>query len=254
MNWLRPRPSPSPRSDRSRSLIPEPEFEAEHEPGDEVAIESGRRHAAFGASTGPPDSWDPKRDGNRRSPTTAEQAVPWLIGIILALAGIVIVLLALIFSSPGGLVASEPTASPQASGSVQPGGRRRCPFDRPERQRNASPSAPEETPQPTTQEPAFGPLEMTYLGRPSAVAPIYLLIRDFSVAKDPDVLAQAPQGVSSYANAPDGKVSAAIIDGRAVALREGQEVTTAGRQRHHPHLRLGLGDAVRGAHHQGRRQ
>ncbi len=179
--------------------------------------------------------------------------MPWLIGIILALAGIVIVLLALIFSSPGGLVASDPTGTPQPSGSGQPGGGV-VPSTDPSVSANASPSAPEETPQPTAQEPAFGPLEMTYLGRPSAVAPIYLLIRDFSVAKDPDVLAQADQGVSSYANAPDGRVSAAIINGRAVALSGREEVTTPGRQRQHAHLRLGRRDAVRGAHHQGRRR
>jgi hypothetical protein len=59
---------------------------------------------------------------------------------------------------------------------------------------------------------------MTYLGRPSAIAPIYLLLRDFSVAKKPDVVAQAAQGVSSYAISPDGKVSAAVIGGRAVGL------------------------------------
>ena len=114
---------------------PEPEFEAEHEPGDEIAVETAAAVTAFG---GPPDSdttdsWDPKRDGNRRSPTTAEQAVPWLIGIILALAGIVIVLLALIFSSPGGLVASDPTGTPLAE-RIGPTRRRRA-FDRPERQR-----------------------------------------------------------------------------------------------------------------------
>ena len=62
---------------------------------------------------------------------------------------------------------------------------------------------------------------MTYLGRPSAVAPIYLLLRDFSETKDPDVLAQAEQGVSSYANSPDGRVSAAVINARAVALDRG---------------------------------
>jgi hypothetical protein len=53
------------------------------------------------------------------------------------------------------------------------------------------------------------------------VAPIYLLKRDFSVAEDADVVAQAEQGVSSYANAPDGKVSAAVINQRAVALDKG---------------------------------
>src|SRR5438874_2433621 len=75
--------------------------------------------------------WDPRQLGERRRPTTAEQAVPWLVGAVLALAGIVIVLLALIFSdanggfaaatvqpTPGLFVPSESTApSPSASAS-----------------------------------------------------------------------------------------------------------------------------------------
>ena len=56
--------------------------------------------------------------------TTAEQAVPWLIGVILLLAGMVIVLLALIFAgdaSLGGGAGGSPTPSavafvPGASG------------------------------------------------------------------------------------------------------------------------------------------
>jgi hypothetical protein len=63
---------------------------------------------------------------------------------------------------------------------------------------------------------------MVYLGRPSAVAPVYLLNRDFSVAEEPDVLAQADQGVTSFAWSPDGRVGAAVIAGRAVALRPGE--------------------------------
>jgi hypothetical protein len=216
---------PEPETEPEHELEADPELEFEPEPSDQVALEAAATTTAFGGppdlgppDLGPPEPWDPKRDGNRRSPTTAEQAVPWLIGIILALAGIVIVLLALIFSSPNGLVASGPTGSPQPSGSVQPGGGGVDPSTDPSGSGDPSPSAPEETPQPTAQEPAFGPLEMTYLGRPSAVAPVYLLLRDFSVATDPDVLAQAAQGVSSYANSPDGAVAATVIGGRAVAL------------------------------------
>ena len=146
--------------------------------------------------------------------------MPWLIGVILALAGIVIVLLALIFSSPNGLVASQPTGSEQPSASVAGVD----PSSQPSGSGNASPSASGDessAPTPSQPPPAFGPLEMTYLGRPSAVAPIYLLLRDFSETKDPDVLAQAEQGVSSYANSPDGRVSAAVINARAVALDRG---------------------------------
>ncbi|MBA4170847.1 MAG: hypothetical protein H0X68_10645, partial [Chloroflexi bacterium] len=46
-------------------------------------------------------------------PSTAEQAVPWLIGVILLLAGMLIVLLALIFAGPESLGALG--ASPSAS-------------------------------------------------------------------------------------------------------------------------------------------
>ena len=196
----------------------EPAYEREYEPAQPVAIESAAATTAFEGSD---DSWDPQRDGNRRRPTTAEQAVPWLIGIILALAGMVIVLLALIFSSPNGLVAGpdgsegpSPTARPtDGIGVVDPS-------TEPSDSGDPSPSASgEQTPEPTpTPNPTFGALEMTYLGRQSATAPIYLLLRDFSVAEDEDVVAQANQGVSSYANAPDGRVSAVVIDGRAVAI------------------------------------
>ena len=61
--------------------------------------------------------------------TTAEQAVPWLIGVILLLAGMVIVLLALIFAGDaslgGGGAGGSPTPSafafvPAASGAGEP--------------------------------------------------------------------------------------------------------------------------------------
>ena len=64
---------------------------------------------------------------------------------------------------------------------------------------------------------------MMYLGRPSGVAPIYLLRRDFSKTKDPQVLAQADAGIDKFAWSPDGTVGVAITSGRAVALRPGQE-------------------------------
>lgn len=177
------------------------------------------------AFEGSAHAWDPKRQGNRRRPTTAEQAVPWLIGIILALAGMVIVLLALIFTSPDGLVAGQPTATPGASVSLQPASL--APASA-EPSVAASPSEaasapPDPTPGPTpTAQPSFGPLEMVYLGRPSGVAPIYLLRRDFSVADEPEIMAQADQGVTQFAWSPDGRVGAAVIAGRAVALTPGQ--------------------------------
>ncbi|HEX3218619.1 MAG TPA: hypothetical protein VHU77_01110 [Candidatus Limnocylindria bacterium] len=203
---------------------PAPAFAAVQAPAAEeptVASESSEPVVAF---DGGRESWDPKLHGNRRRATTAEQAVPWLIGIILALAGMVIVLLALIFSSPNGLMAGQgsPTASPSpsAEASVQPtpsgpiGGVASG-------SESAAPSAsPEPSVSPTPSEPpTYGALEMVYLGRPSPVAPIYLLRKDFSKRKDPQVLAQASKGVDGFAWAPDGTVGAALIGDRAVALR-----------------------------------
>jgi hypothetical protein len=184
------------------------------------ATEAGEPVTAFG---GVPEAWDPKLHGNRRRATTAEQAVPWLIGIILALAGMVIVLLALIFTSPNGLVAGgsatpTPSASAEASVGASPsGGIGGVVSD------SAEPSAtpPEPSPSASVAPPTYGALEMVYLGRPSGVAPIYLLRRDFSKKKQAEVMAQADQGIEKFAWAPDGTVGAAVISDRAVALRPG---------------------------------
>ena len=213
---------PEPQEEEEPEL--EPAFAAEEASAAEepaVASESAEPVVAFDAGR---ESWDPKLHGNRRRATTAEQAVPWLIGIILALAGMVIVLLALIFSSPNGLMAGQgsptPSPTPSAEASVQPtpsgpiGGVASG-------SESAAPSAsaePSVSPTPS-EPPAYGALEMVYLGRPSPVAPIYLLRKDFSKRKDPEVLAQATQGVDRFAWAPDGTVGAALIGDRAVALR-----------------------------------
>jgi hypothetical protein len=152
--------------------------------------------------------------------------VPWLIGIILALAGIVIVLMALIFTTPGGLLAGGASPTPSAEAS-QAG---LLPSARPSGQGQASPSAeasgsgePDGTPAPTpTPAPEYGPLEMTYLGRQSGVAPVYLWRRDFSRRRDPTIMAQADIGVSAYTWSPDGRRGAAIVGERLVGLRPGR--------------------------------
>ena len=167
---------------------------------------------------GDPDGggWDPRRDGDRRRPTTAEQAVPWLIGLLLGMTGIVIVLLALIFIGPEG-VAGLPTASPTPSASE-------APSLGPSVAGSPSPAltaAPTATPPPT-----FGALEMTFLGRASGNAPIHLSRRDFSTTKAAVVIAEDPKGVEHYAWAPDGSHGAAIIAGRAVAIVTGQKLRT----------------------------
>ncbi|MGH2456300.1 MAG: hypothetical protein ACRDHD_08600, partial [Candidatus Limnocylindria bacterium] len=86
---------------------------------------------------------------------------------------------------------------------------------------SASPTAvPTAGPSPTPQ-PQYGPLEMVYLGRQSALAPIYLLRRDFSTTANPTVMAQSGQGITRYAWSPDGRVGAAIVNGTALALTPG---------------------------------
>lgn len=156
--------------------------------------------------------------GERRRPTTAEQAVPWLIGIVLALAGIVIVLMALIFTAENGLLGGpSPSPSARASGIVpvispSPSGAASG---------SASPSATDAaSPSATPAPPAYGALEMLYLSRATATAPIYLYRRDFSVDEEPVTLARADQGIEHYAWAPDGRRGVAIIAGRAVALQQ----------------------------------
>lgn len=188
-------------------------------------LESGDPATAFNGSAFSGTTWDPKVHGERRRPTTAEQAVPWLIGIVLALAGIVIVLMALIFTGPDGLLADtfgspSPTVQPslRAVGSVEPSVEAKS-------TPTAQPSSPEPegTPKPTaTPAPEYGPLEMVYLGRPSALAPIQLLRRDFSRRRDPNVMAQTDVGVSRYAWSPDGRYGAAIIGERLVAIERGR--------------------------------
>jgi hypothetical protein len=197
-----PQPEPGPPPERERDL-PSPD------------TESAPQTTSLGRDS---DDWDPKRDGDRRRPTTAEQAVPWLIGLLLALTGIVVVLMALIFIGPEGVTGlPSPSASASASVSVQA-----SISDAPSPSASIAPStAPTATPA-----PAFGPLEMTYLGRASAASPIRLSRRDFSTTTASVVLAEDASGISKYAWAPDGRVGAAIISGRAVAVVAGQELRT----------------------------
>ena len=186
--------------------------------GAQPATEASMVTTVFAAGDGP---WDPKRDGERRNPTTAEQAVPWLIGLILALAGMVIILVALIFSESNGLVGatSSPTAAPSVAQSATP-----LPTAA------ATPGetvAGSPTPVPTpvvtpTPIPTYGPLEMLYLGRQTTTAPIYLLRRDFSTTAEATVTAQAAGGIEKFAWAPDGTRGAALIGGNAVALMPGE--------------------------------
>jgi hypothetical protein len=205
--------------DRSRDgdppPAPPPASDPEPDPGPEPTpdTEASEPTTSFGDSPSA-DGWNAKRDGDRRRPTTAEQAVPWLIGLVLALSGIVVVLLALIFIGPEG-VAGLPTPSPSPSAPAP----------------TASPTPVPPTPSPTlaptaSPPPVFGALDMTYLGRATSSSPIRLLRHDFSTAAVATELLNDPGGVAHYAWAPDGTRGVAIVAGRAVALVEGQPART----------------------------
>ncbi|HEX9635294.1 MAG TPA: hypothetical protein VGB34_07435 [Candidatus Limnocylindria bacterium] len=164
--------------------------------------------------------WNPRVLGERRRPTTAEQAVPWLIGLLLALAGIVIVLLALIFTAPDGLVGDLGSPTPLASAATPAPSPSQPPAATTEP--TATP-VPTPVPTPTPVPVVYGPLEMVYLGRQSGFAPIYVLRRDFTTAAAPTVMASAAGGIEKFAWSPDGRVGVALIAGRAVALTPGQD-------------------------------
>jgi hypothetical protein len=195
---------------------PEPQPPAQPTPPTEAAEPSTSLGDTIAEGDSDGGGWDPRRDGDRRRPTTAEQAVPWLIGLLLGLTGIVIVLLALIFIGPEG-VAGLPSASPTPLVSVAP---------TPSSTQLAS-TTPTPTAAPTaTPPPTFGALEMTFLGRSTSNAPIRLSRRDFSTTVAAVVIAQDPKSVVHYAWAPDGSHGAAIIAGRAVAVVAGQKLRT----------------------------
>jgi hypothetical protein len=191
-------------------------------PDDEDSLTEGPLTSEGEASigfAGAEGGWNPRVLGERRRPTTAEQAVPWLIGLLLALAGMVIVLLALIFTAPDGLVGGLGSPTPLASAaSTEP-----TPSIAPTPTVEPTPT-PVPTPTPTpTPAPVYGPLEMVYLGRQSALAPIYILRHDFTTTAAPTVMASAAGGIEKFAWSPDGRVGVALIAGRAVALTPGQE-------------------------------
>ena len=201
--WSGPRPGPDP-----GPAPPSPTTEA----ADPITSLGDAAAAPDPGSEG----WDPRRDGDRRRPTTAEQAVPWLIGLLLGLTGIVVVLLALIFIGPDG-VASLPSARPSAS-ATSPASLGQSPVGSPSVVPTDAPTA---SPPPT-----FGALEMTFQARATATSPIRLSRRDFSTTADPAVIVEDPKGVERYAWAPDGRVGVAMISRRAVALVAGQQPRT----------------------------
>lgn len=166
-------------------------------------------------------SWDIKADGNRRRATTSEQAVPWLIGLVLALAGMTIVLLALIFSSDNGLLPAYGTASPSPTMAQTP---RPQPSPSPTVEATITPE-PTATPAPT---PAFAPLEILFMQRVSDGGPIHLFSHDFAGSATPEPLARDNRGVEHYAWAPDGKRGVALVVGNPLELNPGNSAIDLG--------------------------
>lgn len=158
--------------------------------------------------------WDVKVDGNRRRMTTAEQAIPWLIGLILALSGMVIVLLALIFSSADGLLPAFGSPSPESTATPTP---RPTPRPTPEPTPETSTSV-EPTPSPT---PPFGALEIIFMQRTSPAGPVHLYSHDFANQDSPVPQARDDRGVDHYAWSPDGAWGLALVDGDMLALIPG---------------------------------
>lgn len=165
------------------------------------------------------DTWD---GYDRRRPTTAEQAVPWLIGVILLLTGIVIVLLALIFTTPGGV--ARPRGGPTSEvlgGAAGPSlaSPAVTPLAGPLGSPPASLAPTDPAASPTAPAPAeAGPLELVYLGRAAPLQPIYLLRKDFTTTDDPEVLALAEPGIQGYAWATTGEHGVVLAAQRAVAI------------------------------------
>jgi hypothetical protein len=166
-------------------------------------------------------------DEDAEAASTAEQAVPWLIGLILLLAGMVIVLLALIFAGDGSLGGTAgQTASAAAAVVVPSRTASPSPTLLPTPSETAETAAPTPTPVPI---PEYGPLEMIYQGRAAALAPIYLLGHDFTTEEDPDVLAQDPNiDVRRFTWAPDGRVGAGLLADVLVSIEPGESKRNLG--------------------------
>jgi len=174
-----------------------------------------------GQDVGAEPPWDLKLDGNRRRPTTAEQAVPWLIGLVLALAGMLIVMLALIFSSTDGLLPAFGTASPEPSLTPTPRP------TRPPRQTPEPTITPEPTPSPEPT-PAFPPLEIVFMQRTSTSGPVHLFSHDFAGQETPLPLARDDRGVDQYAWSPNGAWGIALVEGDPLALNPGNSARDLG--------------------------
>ena len=160
--------------------------------------------------------------------------------MILLLAGMVIVLLALIFAGdaslqaaavPSGSGLASPIAA-AASGSVEP-------VASPTAAPSASAAASAEPSPGAAAVPEYGALEMVYQGRSAALAPIYLLRRDFTKAEDTQViLAQdSSLDVRRFTWARDGTVGAGLLADVLVSIEPGKEKRRLADGISHHHVR-----------------
>jgi hypothetical protein len=188
------------------------------EPEAELEPESGEARTVAGA--------EPESEAEVEPGSTAEQAVPWLIGLVLLLAGMVIVLLALIFAGDGSLGGASPQPSPSLAAAVPTASATPVPSVASSAPSASVAPAPTPTPVPA---PVYGPLEMVYQGRAAALAPIYLLLHDFTTGDDAMVLAQDPTiDVRRFAWAPDGTVGAGLLADVLVSIEIGESKRNLG--------------------------
>jgi hypothetical protein len=196
----------------------EPREQAFNQPQEEALAPPPPQAAAAPDDSEAADAeWDTRHHGDRRRPTTAEQAVPWLVGAVLALAGIVIVLVALIFTDANGGFASAsglPTLGLPSASTLA--GQSPTGTPRPSPTPSVKP-----TPAPT-RAPTYGALEMLYLSRPNAFAPSQLFRNDFSKSAPATVVARASLDITHYAAAQEGTVSVAIVNGKLLGLAKGK--------------------------------
>ncbi len=192
--------------DENRDVVP-----------DVAAAAAGGEVVEAEPSTPALEIWDTRRYGDRRRPTTAEQAVPWLIGMVLALAGIVIVLLALIYTEANGGFA----ASTSPSIGVRPSASLVASLPVLATPSESVPASATVTPAPTPV-PTYGAMEMLYLARPTALGASELYRDDFATSKAPTVVAKSSLDIGHYAVAPDGTVMVAIVSGKLLAITPGK--------------------------------
>lgn len=179
--------------------------------------------AASAGQPQPGGDWDGRFD--RRKPTTAELAVPWLIGIILLLTGVVVLLIVLLLNEDdpaigrrarptvtvGGTTAPVATAQPDATATGTP-----APIGGPA-------TTPRPSTAPSTDPFPFGETELAFLARAEPLAPITVVRDDFATDAAATVLAQAAEGIPAHDWAPDGSLGVGIVAGIAVVVEPGGE-------------------------------